>query len=51
MRDDLLHPDSPDVTVTDVAASWGFYNLGRFSSLYREVYGESPSETLRRCRS
>ncbi|NKR46022.1 helix-turn-helix domain-containing protein [Rhodococcus hoagii] len=51
VRDDLLHPDSPDVTVTDVAASWGFYNLGRFSSLYREVYGESPSETLRRCRS
>jgi AraC-like DNA-binding protein len=51
VRDDLLHPSSPDVTVTDVATSWGFYNLGRFSSLYREMYAESPSETLRRCRA
>lgn len=51
VRDDLLHPSSQDVTVTDVATSWGFYNLGRFSSLYRETYGESPSDTLRRCRS
>lgn len=51
VRDDLLHPSAPEVTVTDVATSWGFYNLGRFSSLYREVYGESPSETLRRSRS
>ncbi|MGC0365150.1 AraC-like DNA-binding protein [Rhodococcus sp. 27YEA15] len=50
-RDDLLHPDSSTVTVTDVATSWGFYNLGRFSSLYRELYGESPSETLRRSRT
>lgn len=50
VRDDLLHPASPEVTVTDVATSWGFYNLGRFSSLYREAYGEAPSETLRRCR-
>ncbi|MGO4203754.1 AraC family transcriptional regulator [Rhodococcus sp. TAF43] len=51
VRDDLLHPSAPEVTVTDVATAWGFYNLGRFSSLYREAYGESPSETLRRCRS
>ncbi|WP_218002652.1 AraC family transcriptional regulator [Nocardia brevicatena] len=46
-RGDLLHPTSPEPTVTDVATSWGFYNLGRFSALYRELFGESPSETLR----
>lgn len=49
-RAELLHPRSADVTVTDVATSWGFYNLGRFSSLYRSVYGETPSETLRRAK-
>ncbi|MFD0886789.1 AraC family transcriptional regulator [Streptosporangium algeriense] len=46
-REELLHPSSDSVTVADVAAAWGFYNHGRFSSLYRSMYGESPSETLR----
>ncbi|WP_327049463.1 AraC family transcriptional regulator [Microbispora sp. NBC_01189] len=50
-RADLLHPPSDSVTVADVAAAWGFYNHGRFSSLYRSIYGESPSETLRRTKS
>ena len=32
--------------VTQVALRWGFSHLGRFSRLYREKYGQSPSETL-----
>lgn len=36
------------VCITDVATKWGFTQLGRFSSLYKKMYGESPSETLRR---
>ncbi|MEU9048359.1 MULTISPECIES: AraC family transcriptional regulator [unclassified Kitasatospora] len=35
-------------TVTDVACRWGFTHLGRFSAVYRQTYGRSPSETLRR---
>jgi transcriptional regulator GlxA family with amidase domain len=34
-------------TVTDVAHAWGFVHLGRFARLYRERFGESPSQTLR----
>jgi AraC-like DNA-binding protein len=34
--------------VSNVALESGFGHLGRFSKFYRERYGESPSETLRR---
>jgi AraC-like DNA-binding protein len=37
-------------TVADIAMRWGVYELGRFAGQYRKFYGESPSETLRRCR-
>jgi AraC-like DNA-binding protein len=35
------------VTVTQVAARWGFWHTGRFAARYREVYGVMPSQTLR----
>ena len=39
------------VTVTDVAAQWGFWQLGNFAARYRERFGETPSQTLRGHRS
>ncbi|MCB5163044.1 AraC family transcriptional regulator [Marinomonas algarum] len=35
--------------VTQVALKYGFTNLGRFSSQYREYIGELPSQTLGNC--
>jgi transcriptional regulator GlxA family with amidase domain len=43
----LLEPGR-STTVTMVAMDHGFTHLGRFSVLYRQIYGESPSETLRK---
>jgi AraC-like DNA-binding protein len=37
-------------TVTAVAASLGFWDLSRFAKNYRDVFGELPSDTLRRSR-
>lgn len=46
-RLDLLGADPAETTVTDVAVSWGFWELGRFAVEYRHLFGEMPSQTLR----
>lgn len=43
-RHDLLRPDGED-SVGTVAVRWGLLHLGRFSTDYRRMFGESPSET------
>lgn len=35
------------ITVTEIASRWGFNHLGTFSVVYRQRFGESPSQTLR----
>ncbi|MBY0225059.1 MAG: helix-turn-helix domain-containing protein [Hyphomicrobium sp.] len=46
-RQRLLQPDHT-VSVHDVAYDLGFWHLGRFSRAYRAMFGETPSNTLRR---
>ncbi|MFZ2501713.1 MAG: AraC family transcriptional regulator [Nocardioides sp.] len=36
------------LNVTDAAQRWGFSHLGNFSVIYRQRFGESPSQTLKR---
>jgi transcriptional regulator GlxA family with amidase domain len=42
----LLSADGTLATVTEIATSFGFVELGRFSVEYRKAFGESPSQTL-----
>lgn len=44
----LLREDHRARKVTDIASGLGFSELGRFAVRYREMFGEAPSETLRR---
>jgi AraC-like DNA-binding protein len=43
----LLLQDGPTTRVTEVAYSCGFHHLGRFAAEYRELFSETPSETLK----
>ena len=38
----------PATTVTDAATRWGFFHFGEFAGAYRRLFGELPSQTLRR---
>jgi transcriptional regulator GlxA family with amidase domain len=46
-HDALQAADPKTTTVTDIAMTFGFFELGRFAGRYRDVFGESPSRTLR----
>jgi AraC family ethanolamine operon transcriptional activator len=48
-RLELVEADPAEATVTRVANSWGFWELGRFAVEYRQLFGECPSQTLRKC--
>ncbi len=48
VRRALLGADPSTATVTRLATDHGFWELGRFSVAYRTLFGESPSESLRR---
>ena len=39
---------SGDTRIVEVAMRWGFTHLGRFSTAYRQLFGETPSQTLER---
>jgi AraC-like DNA-binding protein len=45
-RNALLN--EPDCNIAAIAMRWGFGHLGRFSIEYKERFGESPSQSVRR---
>jgi len=45
----LRHPEL-GTTVTDVAMQWGFFHFANFAGDYKQLFAETPSQTLRRAR-
>ncbi len=48
IRRALLYADPKPETVAQIAHQWGFWSLGHFSKDYKQLFGESPSQTLQR---
>lgn len=48
VRRALKSADSRTSKVTDIALDWGFWHMGQFSRDYRNMFGESPSNVLKR---
>jgi len=48
MRRELLHASEDNLRVAELAKRYGIVHLGRFAGDYRQMFGELPSQTLRR---
>jgi AraC family ethanolamine operon transcriptional activator len=48
VRRELRRHSLATASVGDVACRWGFWHLSRFAAHYRQLFGELPSDTLKR---
>ncbi len=46
----LARSDPVTASVSDIAMENGFFELGRFANYYRMLFGENPSDTLKKSR-
>jgi AraC-like DNA-binding protein len=49
VRTDIIRCTGEE-SISTLAFSWGFNHLGRFSTEYRKMFGETPSETQAKAR-
>ncbi len=45
---DLKFADPGTEKISRIAQKWGFMHMGRFSNYYTKLFGENPSQTLKR---
>ncbi|MEC4722814.1 helix-turn-helix domain-containing protein [Noviherbaspirillum sp. CPCC 100848] len=48
VRRELLRAKRSGANIKEIAATWGFWHMGMFAKYYLELFGEHPSETIRK---
>lgn len=48
VRSALKRTDSPTISIADIANESGFWHMGQFALGYKRLFGELPSQTLKR---
>jgi len=48
VRQDLNMNFRPFTKIADIANKWGFWHMGQFAKDYKKMFGELPSETLKK---
>ena len=43
-----LHCNTQNVSISDIASHWGFWHLSQFSKDYKTLFGELPSQTVKK---
>lgn len=46
-HEELCRSVPGDISVTSIAHKWNFFHVGRFTTLYKRTFGQSPAESLR----
>nr|WP_240929502.1 AraC family transcriptional regulator [Streptomyces coryli] len=46
VHEDLVAGNPWEQSVSEIAQHWGFTHMGRFAAVYKDRFGESPSQTL-----
>ncbi len=46
-----LNVRQPDLSIAMIAANWGFWHPGQFARDYKALFGENPSETVKKHQS
>lgn len=47
-RHELITSSPGSSLISDIAANWGFWHLGMFSNYYKQLFGETPSSTIKK---
>ena len=48
IRKELLYADPHATSINDLAVKYDFFHMGHFSAGYKQLFGETPSQTLHR---
>ena len=47
VHNDLYHSTTKNITVLVIATKWGFSHMGNFARYYKELFHQTPSQTLK----